>query len=48
MVAFEHRALEESLGKAQSRSRYWEWKVEEGFKNVVGAEKERDEAKEEA
>ena len=27
---------------------YWEWKANEGIKKATGAEKERDEAKEEA
>ena len=44
----EHRALKESLGKAHSQSRYWERKAKEGFDETNGAEKERDEAKEEA
>ena len=47
-VAFEHRALKESLGKAQSWSQHWEWKVKKGSKKTTGAEKEIDEAKEEA
>ena len=38
-VAFKHCALEEFLGKAQSRSRYWERKVEEGFEKAAGVEK---------
>ena len=48
VAAFEPRTLEESLGKAQSRSRHWERKAKEGSKKTMGAEKERDEAKEEA
>ena len=47
-TTFEHHALEESLGKASSRSRYCEWKAREGSEKTTGAEKERDEAKEEA
>ena len=47
-TAFEHRALEESLGKASSRSRYCEWKARKGSEKTADAEKERDEAKEEA
>ena len=43
-----HRALEESLGKAQSWSRHWERKAKESFETTAGAEKERDEAKKEA
>ena len=43
-----HRALKESLDKAKSRFRYWEWKAKEGSEKIMGSEKERDEAKEEA
>ena len=43
-----HQALEESLSKAKSWSRHWEWKAKEGKEKIAGAEKERDEAKEEA
>ena len=43
-----HRALEESLSKAKSLSKHWERKAKEGTEKTVGAEKERDKAKEEA
>ena len=47
MAASEHHVLEESLGKAQSQSRYWERKAKEGSEKTTGAEKKQDEAKEE-
>ena len=43
-----HRALEESLDKAKSRSKHWEWEAREGTKKMKGTEKERGKAKEEA
>ena len=43
-----HWALEESLGKAKSWSKHWKLKVEGSMEKTVGAEKERDGAKEEA
>ena len=45
MTASEHHALEESLGKGKSRSRYWERKVKEGSEKATGAEKNKEEAK---
>ena len=48
VAASKHRVLEESLGKAQSRSKYWERKAKEGSEKMAGAKKERYEAKEEA
>ena len=47
-VAFERHALEDSLDKAKSQSRYWERKPSEASEKTVGTEKERDKAKEEA
>ena len=47
-VASERFALEDSLDKAKSQSRYWERKASEASEKTVGTEKERDEAKEEA
>ena len=48
-VTSEHRALEDSLGKAQFWSRHWEWKAKEGFEKMVGAKKKkREEATEKA
>ena len=43
-----NRALEESLDKAKSQSKHWEWKAKEGTERIMGAEKERNKAKEEA
>ena len=48
VAASEHRALKQSLGKAQSWSRHWERKAKEGFEKTTTAEKYREEAKEEA
>ena len=45
-VASEHHALEESPGKAKSRSRYWERNTKEGTKRVAGTENEREKAEE--
>ena len=45
-VVSKHQALDASLAKAKSRSKHGEAKT--GVEKVVGAEKERDEAKEEA
>ena len=42
-----HNALEDTLGKARAKSRYWERKGKEGNERATGAENERDEAKEE-
>ena len=47
-AASEHCALKESLGKAQSQSRFRERTAKEGSKKRKVAEKERDKAKEEA
>ena len=47
-ATFERRALEESLDKAKSRSRYWERKAIECSEKIVGTEKERNKAKDEA
>ena len=43
-----HNSLDDALGKARAKSRYWERKAKEGTEGAVGAEKERGEAKEEA
>ena len=43
-----HKALDDALGKARARSKYWEWKAKEGIKRATRAEKKKDEAKEEA
>ena len=47
-VASERCALEDSLDKAKSQSRYWERKAKEALEKNASEEKERDEAKEEA
>ena len=47
-VASERCALKDSPDKAKSQSRYWERKAKEALEKTAGAEKERDEAKEEA
>ena len=47
-VASERCALEDSMDKAKSQLRYWEWKASKASEKTVGTEKERDEAKEEA
>ena len=43
-----HNALDDALGKARAKSKYWEWEAKKGIERAMGAEKERDEAKEEA
>ena len=43
-----HNALDDALGKAKAKSRYWEQKAKEGTERAMGEENERDEAKEEA
>ena len=43
-----HRALEESLDKAKSRSRYWEHKAKEDTNRTAGVENKGNEAMEEA
>ena len=43
-----HRALKESLNKAKSRSKHWEWKVKEGIEKMTGTEEERDNTKSKA
>ena len=43
-----HRALEESLDKAKSRSRYWKHKAKEGTNRTAGVENKGNEAMEEA
>ena len=43
-----HQALEDGLGKARSKAKYWEQKAKEGTKRAIGVEKERDKAKDEA
>ena len=43
-----HHALEDALDKTKARSKHWERKVKEGVERITDAEKERDEAKEEA
>ena len=47
-TASKHHALEDALNKAKARSKHWEWKAKEGIERIIGAEKERDEAKKEA
>ena len=43
-----HKALDDALGKARARSKYWEQKAKEGTNRAIGEENERDEAKKEA
>ena len=43
-----HNSLDDALGKAKAKSRYWERKVKEGTERATSAETERDEAKKEA
>ena len=43
-----HNSLDDALEKAKAKSRYWERKAKEGTDRATGAEKERDEAKEES
>ena len=43
-----HNSLDNALGKAKAKSRYWEQKAKEGTDRAMRAEKERDEAKEES
>ena len=40
--------LDDALGKARAKSRYWEKKAKEGTNKATGEEKEMDEAKEES
>ena len=47
-AASKHHALEDALDKAKGRSKHWERKAKEGIERITGAEKERDEAKEES
>ena len=47
-TASKHQALEDSLGKARFKAKYWERKTKEGTKRATGVEKERDKAKEKA
>ena len=46
--ASKHHALEDSIDKTKARSKHWEQKAKEGIERITDAEKERDEAKEEA
>ena len=48
MATSKRRALEESLDKAKSWSKHWEWKDREGKEKMKGTEEERDMAMEEA
>ena len=48
LATSKHRALEEYLDKAKSRSKHWEQKAREGTEKIKGAKDERDKAKEEA
>ena len=43
-----HNSLDDALGKARVMSRYWDRKAKEGTDRATGAEKKRDEAKEES
>ena len=43
-----HHTLDNALVKAKARSKHWEREAKAGAKKIVGVEKERDEAKEEA
>ena len=43
-----HNSLDDALGKAKAKSRYWERKAKEGIDRATAAEKERDKAKEES
>ena len=43
-----HQALDASLAKAKSKFKHWEREAKTGAKKIARAEKERDEAKEEA
>ena len=43
-----HHALDDALVKAKARSKHWEQQAKAGAEKIVGAEKDRDEAKEEA
>ena len=43
-----HNSLDDGLGKAKAKSRYWERKAKEGTERAMGKENERDEPKEEA
>ena len=47
-TASKHHTLKDDLDKAKARSKHWEWKAKEGINRIMGAEKERDEDKEEA
>ena len=47
-AAFKHHALDESLGKAEAKSKHWERKDKEGIERATTGENERDEAKEKA
>ena len=43
-----HNSLDDALGKAKAKFRYWEQKAKEGTDRAMSAKKERDEAKEES
>ena len=47
-ATFKHKALDDALGKARDKSKYWEWKAKKGTERATTTEKERDKAKEEA
>ena len=42
-----HNTLDDGLGKARAKSRYWEQKAKESMERATVTEKERNEAKEE-
>ena len=43
-----HQALDDTLVKDKARSKHWEGEAKAGARKIASAEKERDEAKEEA
>ena len=47
-VIFKHQALDASLAKAESRSKNWEREAKADAKKIRRAEKEREEARQEA
>ena len=47
-TASTHKALEDGLGKARSKAKYWERKAKECIERATRVKNERDEAKEEA
>ena len=45
---YKHKSIDDALGKARAKSKYWEHKAKEGTESTTEVENERDEAKEEA